>query len=223
MNFLFRYILFVFIIISNNTWGALVKFHDRAEFVPKELILLVCSFNKQVALQFFSTNEDLFQEDRKGLISAAFQDRFFQSYQVGHNILHIAVIYQDKHKLKFFLDVVRMDPNKKNNNHNTPLHLICNLDPWNHENPEKQFDMVHLLLKHGANPNVTNSFKESPFKWACEFNMKNNLPLVRLLLAYGASIFVDGKSILNSINQSMYPELYDLILEAQLKETGNYY
>src|SRR6266480_211923 len=46
-----------------------------------------------------------------------------------------------------------------------------------------EYDAALLALQHGASPNARGFFKMSPLLWAVS---KHNLPLVKLLLGYGA-------------------------------------
>lgn len=78
---------------------------------------------------------------------------------------------------KIITTTPNIDINQKNKNGQTPLHLAFH-------QYDSDSEMIELLLKYGADPNIPNNDKETPLLWAA----RRVMPLVILLLfQYGAN------------------------------------
>lgn len=75
------------------------------------------------------------------------------------------------------------------------------------------FDLVSLLLEHGADPNIYDIFVESPLHNACYLGYGN---IVELLLKHGASLDVQNeksKSLLHEACSAGHDHIVKLLLE----------
>ncbi len=90
----------------------------------------------------------------------------------GRTPLHHAISHRSTESVKLLLSYGAY-VNPKSNDGRTPLLMAL----------EEEFDVVGMLLSHGAKPNLWNSFKEMPLHIAAR---KNDAASTRLLLLAGA-------------------------------------
>jgi len=85
---------------------------------------------------------------------------------------------------------------------------------------KNQVEVVRLLLDNGANPNLAAAkFSNSIWGIICSTKSQYNIELVNLLLAYGTSVFFDGKAVINCISKENSPAFYDIMLDATSKQS----
>ena len=129
-----------------------------------------------------------------------------------------SALYDNKTKVVKLLLEHGADPNKADEDKDTPLHLACknnnlilvklllgyNIDvniqniygrtPLDLacDNEDIKLPIVKLLLEHGADPNIKNNFDKTPLYEACS---NNNIKVAKLLLEHGASTKEDMDTI----------------------------
>ena len=122
------------------------------------------------------------------------------------NALHMALNGKiNSLMLCYLAQEAKVNPNKQRNEGNTPLHDLC-------ERKNIQMDLIEMLLKNQADPNISEDFGET-----CIFSAARNgdLQLVELLVKYGAKLNIsnneDMSPLVITIKEKNIPAIERLI------------
>lgn len=88
-----------------------------------------------------------------------FPDLLKLSDDCGRSLLHIATAHGKTKMTRYLTEEVKMDPNIKCNNNNTPMHFAV---------LNKKMNVIDILLENGGSPCEINDNGNTPIVFACE-------------------------------------------------------
>ena len=109
-------------------------------------------------------------------------------------------------------------PNALCYHNETPLHIVTNVHDITKTN---NTELVEMLLKHGANANVTNQQSMTPLHFASK---NGNLGEVQALIKYGANVNATGESLITPLHMAALGHIGDglaNVTEILLKNGAN--